>query len=190
MRAGTASGGMPRQRGPPGSMLRGDTRKVCAFAQNGRHRAHCIRRVHMRLQTGWTPECSPSACVSEPDRSSGAGAGTADNGTSLIPLGLRMNWGELLARPRRLWRTTRGPPGSEADPGIWSDRRSRRRRRRSLPVCVPVQQSVPHRPEHKSLHRPDVELLLNAIDRVPDGHRLDPPGFRNLGVGHASSESR
>ena len=110
MQAGAASGGLPRQRGPPTSMLRGDTGKVCAFAQNGRHRAHCIRRVHMRLRTRWTPECSSSACVSEPERSSGDSAGNADNGASLVPLRLGMNWGELLARPRRFWRITRSPP--------------------------------------------------------------------------------
>ena len=100
---------MRRQRGAPTSMLRGDTAKVCAFAQNGRRRAHCLRLAHVRLQTRWTPECSASACVSEPDRSSGDSAGNADNGEAFVPLRLGMNWGEPTARPRRFWRSTRGP---------------------------------------------------------------------------------
>jgi len=80
MRAGAASARMPRKRDPPDSILRGVTGKGCAFAQNGRQRAQCIRRVHTRFQAWWTPECLPSASSAGPGRSGGDSAGNTDNG--------------------------------------------------------------------------------------------------------------
>ena len=42
-----------------------------------------------------------------------------------------------------------------------------------------IQQAVSHGPDHDLLLRAKTQLALYAVEAVPDGHRLDPPGLRN-----------
>ena len=53
-------------------------------------------------------------------------------------------------------------------------------RKQSVPLLI--QQSVPHGPDHDLLLRAKTQLALDAVEAVPDGHRLDPPGLRNRAV--------
>ena len=49
-------------------------------------------------------------------------------------------------------------------------------------VSLVIQQPVPHGPDHDLLLRAKTQLGLDAVEAVPDGHRLDSPGLRNRGV--------
>ena len=45
-----------------------------------------------------------------------------------------------------------------------------------------VQQAISHSPDHERLFRMDSQLVLNAVDSVPDGHGLVAPRLGDLGV--------
>ena len=47
------------------------------------------------------------------------------------------------------------------------------------PAWSVIQQTVPHGPDHDLLLRAKTKLALDAVEGVPDGHRLDSPGLRN-----------
>ena len=53
---------------------------------------------------------------------------------------------------------------------------------RKPPSWSVIQQTVPHGPDHDLLLRAKTQLALDAVEAVPDGHRLDSPGLRNRAV--------
>ena len=57
----------------------------------------------------------------------------------------------------------------------------------TIPLRV-VQEAVLHSPHHHVLFGIDSQLVLNAIDRVPDGHDLVALGLGDLGVGLAAGK--
>ncbi len=53
-----------------------------------------------------------------------------------------------------------------------------------------IKQAVPHGPDHEFLLRPDAQLVLYAVEGVPDGHCAVAPLLGDLGVGPAAGEQR
>ena len=55
-------------------------------------------------------------------------------------------------------------------------------------MSLVTQQSATHAPVHQSLHRPEPQFALDAVDGVLSGHRLDCPRLLYSGVGHVLGE--